>query len=683
MKFLNPKIYLLFFFKATLMLAQDINYSNITQSDTLIQNHHLNSYKNYTVSNGLLSNTITGITQDQLGYLWFSSNKGITRFDGNDFKNFSRKDGLETNFVTTVFSHKDSLLIGSPNALLIKRNQNFLSYECKKVNCISVIKRVVVIGTDKGIYRVGDGFLAPLRTNYQIDLNTVNDVQFDGTSYWVATENALWKIDNLLNAKSIERIDTLHYTSILIDKNQVIASTLNNGIKIIQGKKITTIPLTTSSIKGIRKVRDQYWVFSTNEGIEIVNQNFSFNRKMNKYNSLKTNAISDVFEDKQQNIWIATINNGVYKFENNTKQTLATPRISFENIEVLYKTIDSINFNSYKGILKLPSNKNHLAFSFKSVDINNPKKILYRYKLNGDYSPWSNKSSVNLANLQAGKYTFSVQSKIANENESKPIQFQFYIDKPLYKKAWFQWTSLGFLVTLISLWVFLYIKKIRAKNESRIKQLQLENYLLSLEQKALQLQMNPHFIFNVLNGIKAQGNSGKLDELNTTINKFSSLLRSILNTSRKEEISLSEEISTLENYISLEQQMSSLPFTYSIISKLTLDTEEILIPPMLIQPFIENSIKHGIKNKENGEISIIFYNIHNFLHCEIIDNGIGINQSKKEKKVKTHASLAIEVTKDRIMSLAPEASINFIEIKENNMVKGTKVWFKIPLKTDF
>ena len=197
--------------------------------------------------------------------------------------------------------------------------------------------------------------------------------------------------------------------------------------------------------------------------------------------------------------------------------------------------------------------------------------------------------------------------------------------------------------------------------------------------------MNPHFIFNVLNGIKAFGNKGEITIMNETISQFSILLRSILNNSRAEEISLKEAIAVLENYLLLEQKMNPKPFTYAIKTTLNnIDVEEILIPPMLVQPFIENSIKHGFQpNKKDNKIEITFAVKHRFLHCTIIDNGIGIHQSQQQKSDKTHQSIALKITKERIINLSSKHSFTIEEITENDIIYGTKVWFKIPLKTDY
>ena len=162
------------------------------------------------------------------------------------------------------------------------------------------------------------------------------------------------------------------------------------------------------------------------------------------------------------------------------------------------------------------------------------------------------------------------------------------------------------------------------------------------------------------------------------------MLRGILNNSRKEEITLQEEINILRNYIELEQRMSSKTFTYTIHTDLkNIDPEEILIPTMLIQPFVENSIEHAFQKNKLGNIIINFTIQHHYLHCSIVDNGIGIHQSKKQKKHKSHKSVALKVSKERLNILSLKSNLSINEIKQDNEIKGTKVSFKIPLKTDF
>ncbi len=677
MKSIYKFLSVLLLFKTHNFTAQENVFFNINEAPSY------NSYINYKEKDGILSNQITCITQDELGYIWFGSNKGLTRFDGTNFENFTNENGNLTQRINVLVSNKKNLYIGGFNFFALRNKNTFKLIENKTVRCIIPTENSLVIGTERGIYKLTKDFLIPIKTNLEIDLSEVNDIQYDGENYYIATNKALWKLKNLSTPKSIKKIEMGNFTSILILKNKVISSTLNSGLRIINNSKISTINIFTKNVKGIRKIGTNYWVFSLSNGIEILNNDFSFKRKINKYNSFESNEITDVFEDTQANIWLTTLNHGVFRFKSLAYNRLFVPSISFENIEVLHQPIDFFMHGKDKTKLKLTSQKNHLAFYYKSIDLNNPKNVLYRYKINGKYSPWTHKTSVNLANLQSGDYTFSVQSKLKNDQKSLPIDFNFYIDKPFYHKIWFKLSIMSFVFTIIGLVINQSIRKTQTKNKLKINQLELENHLLNLEQKALQLQMNPHFIFNVLNGVKALGNNGKLNDLNSTISKFSNLLRSILEASRKDFISLADEIKTLENYIDLEQQMSICKFTYRINYQLSFEIEEIMIPPMLIQPFIENSIKHGIKSIENGEITIYFSNDANYIHCEIIDNGVGFFTTQKKKRNKNHVSIALNVTKERIKSIDSKTYVKFIELKKNGEVIGTKACFKIPLKTDF
>nr|BFF36996.1 hypothetical protein BACT7_18580 [Tenacibaculum mesophilum] len=637
--------------------------------------------KTYTKNNGLPSLHINSGAQDKTGYVWLASNNGLIQFNGNEFTTFTTKNGLISNNVNIISSKGNTLFIGTDKGLSIKKHHGFTNFEGNNVNCILTVKNHTFLGTNKGIVRVRENYLSPLRTNFQIDLNQINDMLFDGKFYWIATNKSLWKLDKLINPKVLKRIDVNNYTSLLINEKTIIATTYNKGLKFIKNNEVETQSITAQNVIEIKKINNQFWIISEDNGIEVLDANFNFVKNINKYNSLTTNKITSTFQDNENNTWVSTKDKGVY-FIKSDKPIQKKPTISFENIEVVFTPLDSININNYAKTLKLPADKNHISFYYKTIDISNSNKLEYRYTLNNQTSPWSTKSAIDLAYLSPGNYTFSAQSRIG-KIESTPIEFNFYIDTPIYKKSWFIWSTIGVASIILTLIVWSYIRRIQAKNKAKVAKLELENHLISLEQKALQLQMNPHFIFNVLNGIKALGNSGKSVELNTTISKFATLLRGVLHNSRQEEISLAEEITTLKNYIELEQQINSNTFEYSITTNLSIEPEEILIPPMLIQPFVENSIKHGISSVENGKIRISFSIKNDLLHSEIIDNGIGIHQSKELKKVSSHKSVALKVTQERIRNLSKKGAFSIIELYNEGKVTGTKVLFEIPLKTDF
>ena len=485
-------------------------------------------------------------------------------------------------------------------------------------------------------------------------------------------------------------------TTLEIKENNIYLGTLGDGVWIVNKES----PREVKQLSGVKELNSQniYQLIFDNENNLWVGTEKGVNKVVLDAN----NSIQDVFyfdrsdgflgietcqnaidKDNKGNIWFGTMNGLTKYIPTNNQTKKIQPNIYFEKIEVGFQAVDSIDVNNFADVLSLQPKDNNLSFQFKSVDINHPKGVQYRRKLNrgqsdGEFSPWSSEESINFANLRAGNYEFTVQARNMDWIESEPISFKFFIDKPWYEKSWFIATALSGLGLIIILIVVISARRIKQKNRRKVAQLELENHLLSLEQKALQLQMNPHFIFNVLNGIKAMGYEGDTEQMNSTINTFATLLRSILNSSREEEISLQQEVQTLENYLILEQQMAAQAFDYEIkTSSNGIDLEEILIPPMLIQPFVENSVKHGFQhNAIKGKVTVRFEVKGEFLECEVRDNGIGIEQSKLKKK-SHHPSTALKVTKERIESLSKNHQL---KIRED---QGTIVSFRLPLKTDF
>ena len=636
-----------------------------------------NSFQKFTMENGLPSNIIFDVTQGKTGYLWIATDKGSGKFDGDNFTQINKQK------TTCISTKNNTIYIGLENGLLTKNGNQEHFFESKEVRSIFFYKEHVFVGTIQGIYKLQKGYLQPIQINTAIDFSVINDLIFENNSFYVATNNGLWKVNSLEKPKKFKKILNDNVASLLKFQNKIIAATFKNGIQIVSNNSVEKIITTAESVTSVQKLKNEIWVTSNENGIEVFTlPSFSFKQKINKYNSLETNSINTVFKDNQSTIWIAsnkglyTLKKTIYENSNNKK-----PSIYFENLFVNNQNRDSLLLIKNRTIFS-PS-ENNISINFKTVDLINPKKIKYRYKLVGEFSAWSANNEVQFANLNAGKYRFDIQSKI--NGDLSPIKsFSFKIDQPFYKKGWFILAVIMLFLFTSYLCLELYINNIKKKNTEKINKLKLKNHLLSLEQKALQLQMNPHFIFNVLNGVKALGNSGKTTELNTAISQFSVLLRSILNNSRREEISLKEEIESLKNYLELEQSMSSKNFEYSFnINLNSIDVDEILIPTMLIQPFLENAIKHGFELHKNGNISISFDVKKHYLHCVIMDNGIGIHQSKKRKENSNHNSVALKVSKERIENIANKHSFSIDEIIEDSITKGTKVWFKIPLKTDY
>ncbi len=264
-----------------------------------------------------------------------------------------------------------------------------------------------------------------------------------------------------------------------------------------------------------------------------------------------------------------------------------------------------------------------------------------------------------------------LKSKLEQQQQLSKIQFENERKNTL--------KNIFLLVTIFVLvigGIMGYVLHRNNKQKQRLREFEKNE----LKQKLLLSQMNPHFIFNSIDHI--QSLIGKKDkEAISYLHKFSILTRQILEYSRETHISLEEEKQVIENYISIQQLLYDNNFTYQLTIANNIETEAYLIPPMLTQPFIENAIKHGLKDKkEQGKITIDFYLKEEKLFVEITDNGTGfINNGTSRTSVTSvsHKSLAMKITKERLGEFADNITMENV-FSVNNEIAGAKIKFEIP-----
>jgi len=237
--------------------------------------------------------------------------------------------------------------------------------------------------------------------------------------------------------------------------------------------------------------------------------------------------------------------------------------------------------------------------------------------------------------------------------------------------------GLGGFVVVILLMALMFVRqnKIRAEHKTVV-----------LEQKLLRLQMNPHFIFNALSNIMNLIETKKTNRATSYLSSFSSLLRSTLETTRKDKILLEEEINGLTNYLELQKLRYGDKFDYTLEVDDKLNPEEMTIPPMLVQPFIENAIEHGIRHKKSaGHITVRFILKGEYIICEVEDDGVGRGKAGEVeyKSCRKHKSLATNIITDRIQAINKKMKgkirLEIIDLKsDDNIALGTRVVIAIP-----
>lgn len=335
-------------------------------------------------------------------------------------------------------------------------------------------------------------------------------------------------------------------------------------------------------------------------------------------------------------------------------------------------TLDEGKTFSYK--------QNNISFFYTGINFTAGQQNSYAYMLQGIEKDWTycgKKRQCNYVNLPPGKYIFKIKS--ANQQgewNEDPASFSFRISAPFWQTWWFRMLA-AILATIL---IYRFIKRRDAIKEKENK---VALQMSELKLTALQSQMNPHFIFNSLNSIQNYIMQQKPIEAARYLSKFSKLIRRVLDQSFDNLTSLSEIEATLRMYLELEAFRFSNEFVYEIKIDDPESINNIKLPPLILQPYVENAIIHGLLPKDGEKkLFIHFYKRNGELHCVIDDNGIG--RSEQLEGTETHISRGQKLTTDMLTTmkqlLHTEARINIVDKRDDfNNLAGTTVELIVPL----
>jgi two-component sensor histidine kinase len=301
--------------------------------------------------------------------------------------------------------------------------------------------------------------------------------------------------------------------------------------------------------------------------------------------------------------------------------------------------------------LLLPYDKSDIRVEFAAVSYRSSGNITYQYRLLGLDSGWkeTNATYLEYLSLSSGKYQFELQAVNKFGISSKLLSFNFSVATPFWRTIWFYVIILLVFLSLVWLTVSLRIKSIHRRQEEK-EQLQLR--MSELEHKALLAQMNPHFIFNCLNSIQQYIFGQDISTANKYISGLAKLIRSTLYHSTLPFIPLAEEIEFLSNYLSLEKLRFKDKMSFEFVIDPGIDSRSLIIPPMILQPYVENSMRHGLRHKiaGKGHIRIEMKKGGDRLFISIEDNGIGREKAASYKTAEhiEYQSRGMSLTADRL-----------------------------------
>ena len=304
--------------------------------------------------------------------------------------------------------------------------------------------------------------------------------------------------------------------------------------------------------------------------------------------------------------------------------------------------LDSVNISPGQV---LPWSQNSLHLRYRSIDFSNQGGMIFQYRLIGEDSAWhaTDDRSLHFNKLAPGDYRFQLFAlNREGRTSDKTVDFQFEILPPWWETWWFRISAVLMLISIFGTIFYLTARRVQRQAEFKVR-------LAEAEHRALRMQMNPHFIFNALNSIKGVYATGDRRKADRYLYEFSGLIRGVLELSGADLISIDEELRLAESYLELNRLRFEDKLTFRIDVPDTLGTDTLAIPPLTIQPIIENAVFHGIVPKDGpGEVHIWMEQPGDWIVCHVRDDGIGRKAATLIKKAHDHAEKSTEITRERL-----------------------------------
>ncbi|MEM8523789.1 MAG: histidine kinase [Bacteroidota bacterium] len=376
-------------------------------------------------------------------------------------------------------------------------------------------------------------------------------------------------------------------------------------------------------------------------------------------------------------IYLATTKGLVQLPLHDVQKNIANPHLSINRV-VINDSLDVTHLQR-----KFRHFENDIRIHFQTALLRSRGKFKYEYRLLGLNEDWGSNvgqsAELQYRSLPAGQYTFEIRAVNEDQVKSDIQQFSFEIIPAIWQQWWF--IGLSGLITFA-----LFYWQIQNRIAKIKRQAKIENELKTSQLTALKAQMNPHFLYNALNSIQDLILEKDVKNASRYLAKFSHLMRQILDASENQVIPLSEELRMLGLYLTLEKLRFGKHFEYTIELVPDIQTETLLIPPMIIQPFVENAVKHGLLHKTEGTKRIhIRLEKEELLECIIIDNGVGREKAKaiQKRQGKMNNSFATSATQRRLRILnqtyPKKIGLEISDLYQNGRASGTKVVLRIPL----
>jgi ligand-binding sensor domain-containing protein len=605
--------------------------------------------------------------EDNMGNIWIKTNQGIFKIEKSISENF---------FFFNAMASGNPFFLSSDSSVSVLLQYELFTFKKKSTEMIRLRKNAT--------YSSYCNFFQQ-KNVFWIYNNTEGVVKY---------ENGKLRRFDYLKGK----ID-LSFTSVTSDKKENLLVSTNSGKVYFFRTNNDSLNLTgTLSEKDGIIGNDIRWILTdnsnrlwilTNRGLNMANLRtfydngrceITFYNDENGFNNMKsTKAIigpdGKIYSISESRLTRFDPDELIASVNKNCRLMIEKMEVNFNDYNMSALLLN----NKWSGLpeneLVLPYDKNTLTFYFHLLQFSEPSKTTFSYKMNGVQEKWTDFSADNKAvytKLKPGKYILRFRSMIkSSPGNLFESEFSFRINPPWYREWWFITIVLLTMIFFAYLFLWNMFRQIRRNAE-------IDRKIEALKLEALKSQMNPHFIFNAFNSIQKYILNQDIKAALNYMSDFAGLIRKTLDNSTKERICLADEISYLKSYIELEQRR--VPnLNYTIECKNDIDCEGIFIPPMMIQPVVENSILHGIRHKEGEGIIRISFTVSEEtggLICKVEDNGIGRERSMELYKLqgKSYSSKGSQIIKRRADLCG--VKINITDLNKEDSPSGTLTEFR-------
>lgn len=389
--------------------------------------------------------------------------------------------------------------------------------------------------------------------------------------------------------------------------------------------------------------------------------------------------VNGITTDNTNTVWLATAM-GLVSIKDGNMEKMAPLPVYIRSVtfaDTAFK-VNELQASAYRS---LHYKHNQVQFEFSATGFINEKQVLYSYRLLGDNNTgWNSPSAVHTvsyASLQPGTYRFEVRMQGWNGEWGPVSSFSFTIKHPFWQTWWFK-TLAALLLAAICFGV------IRKRIAGIRQQASMKNKINETEMMALRAQMNPHFIFNCLNAIDNLIQTNQKEKATTYLARFARLIRAILESSKNNVVPFQKDLESLQLYLQMEEFRCNNKFSYVLTVDPELMQSDYKVPPLIVQPFVENAIHHGLLNKQSPDkrLTITIQLRDDYICYTITDNGVGRMQAQKIREFNKpeHISYGISITRERIGLYNQHSAtedITITDLQTGGEPSGTTVEIKL------